>query len=203
MLCCRQDDYMTFERERNGGFRASDHSIILRKRKRDICHRIHNSTWLIETFSITLIIVLQLILINEADSYMSQSISFTISLVTSKIFVPFSLLFNETRIKILILERGWVCAIKYALRYNIFATVAPQQNFNLQNSENSKKVFGSTARKRDVIQISQMIKHVDNEETIRNPSHKISSKQIDKTLPQKCTFSREGENDIPGQVIIS
>ena len=202
MLCCRQDDYMTFERERNGGFRASDHSIILRKRKRDICHRIHNSTWLIETFSITLIIVLQLILVNDADSYRNQSISFTISLVTSKIFVPFSLLFNETRIKILILERGWVCAIKYALRYNIFATVAPQQNFNLQNSENSKKVFGSTARKRDVIQISQMIKHVDNEETIRNPSHKISSKQVDKTLPQKCIFSREGENDIPGQVII-
>ena len=194
---------MTFERERNGGFRASDHSIILRKRKRDICHRIHNSTWLIETFSITLIIALQLILVNEADSYMSQSISFTISLVTSKIFVPFSLLFNETRIKILILERGWMCAIKYALRYNIFATVAPQQNLNLQNCENNTTVFGSNARKRDVIQISQMIKHVDNEETIRNPSNKISSKQIDKTLPQKCTFSREGENDIPGQVIIS
>ena len=150
MLCCRQDDYMTFERERNGGLTASDHSIILRKRKRDICHRIHNSTWLIETFSITLIIVLQLILVNEADSYTNQSISFTISLVTSKIFVPFSLLFNETRIKILILERGWVWAIKSALRYNVFATVAPQQNLNLQNCENNTKVLGSTARKRDV-----------------------------------------------------
>ena len=48
-----------------------------------------------------------------------------------------------------------------------------------------------------------MIKQVGNEEIIRNQSHKILSKQIDKTLPRKCTFLREGENDLPGQVIIS
>ena len=199
---------MTFERERNGGLTASDHSIILRKRKRDICHIIHNSTWLIETFSITFSIVLQLMLVNEADSYMNQSISFTISLVTSKILVPFSLLFNETRIKIMILERGWVWAIKNALRYTFFTRVAPQQNLNVQHCENSTKVLRSTAKIKDepmqkAIQTSKTRKHIDNEEIIRNQSHKNSSKQIVKTLPQKCTFSRDCDDDLPGQVIIS
>ena len=199
---------MTFERERNGGLTASDHSIILRKRKRDICHVIHNSTWLIETFSITFSIVLQLILVNDADSYMNQSISFTISLVASKIFVPFSLLFNETRIKIMILERGWVWAIKSALRYDIFARVAPQENLNVHSCENNTNVLRGNVTKQDVpiqkaIQTSKTRKHIDNEEIIRNQSHQISSKQTNKTLPRKCNFSREGENDLPGQVIIS
>ena len=106
------------------------------------------------------------------------------------------------------MERGWVWAIKNALRYNIFAAVAPQQNINLQNCENSTLVLGNASRKRDIpmqklIQISKIIKHVDNEETIRNQSHTILSKHIDKTLPRKCTFLREGENDLPGQVNIS
>ena len=199
---------MTFEREKNGGLIASAHSISLRKRKRDICHIIHNSTWLIETFALTFSVVLQLILVNEADSYINQSISFTVSLVTSKILVPFSLLFNETRIKILILEHGWAWAIKNALRYNIGARVDPQQNLNVQQCENNTNVSRSTVTKQDVpmqkvSQTSKMMNYIENEEIIRNQSHKISSKQIDKTLPRKCTFTREGDNDIPVQVIIS
>ena len=108
----------------------------------------------------------------------------------------------------MILERGWVWAIKSALRYDIFARVAPQENLNVHSCENNTNVLRGNVTKQDVpiqkaIQTSKIRKHIDNEEIIRNQSHQISSKQTNKTLPRKCNFSREGENDLPGQVIIS
>ena len=61
---------------------------------------------------------------------------FFINLI-SVILVPFTHLFNEHRIKIMVLERGWVFAMKNALRLNIAPRVAPEPNLPVVNPENN------------------------------------------------------------------
>ena len=195
---------MTFEREREGGLNPSPHSIELRKRKRDICHLIHNSAWLIETFSILFIIVFHFLIVTGEAPYVIKFVSFTINLITAKIFVPFSYLFNENRIKIMILEKGWAFAIKNVLRFKSVSTVAPEQNLQLQSHNKHRKRLKNSASTEEI-----------REPKISPTSHKrlwtnsnlgptmpqnISYEKQEKIPPKPCNYFQQDEDALPGQV---
>ena len=47
----RKDDRMTIDRRRDGDLAVTDRSIELRRRKREIVHIIHHTTWIMESLS--------------------------------------------------------------------------------------------------------------------------------------------------------
>ena len=105
----------------------SDRSIEIRKRKRDICNIIHNSTWMIEMFILFSGFMCQLLTL-RTDPYLLQCIHDTVGLVFARIIVPFTNLFAEQRIKIVVMKHGWIRAIKTALRFECFTRVVPMPN---------------------------------------------------------------------------
>ena len=195
---------MTFEREREGGLSPSTHSIELRKRKRDICHLIHNSAWLIETFSILFIIVFHFLIVTGEAPYVIKFISFIINLITAKIFVPFSYLFNENRIKILILEKGWVFAIKNALRLKSVSTVAPEQDLQLQNCNKNRKRLQNNATTEEtqepkILMASNKRRCIDTNLGPTMPQN-ISYKKQEQISPKPCNYFQQDQDALPGQV---
>ena len=195
---------MTFEREREGGLSPSTHSIELRKRKRDICHLIHNSAWLIETFSMVFIIVFHFLIVTGEAPYVIKFVSFTINLISSKIFVPFSYLFNENRIKILILEKGWVFAIKNVLRLKPVSTVAPEQNIHLQSCRRNINRLQNNANT-DPIPEPKLLMTSNKRKSTNKPlgsamHPNFSSKSQEKCPPKPCNYLQEDQDFLPGQV---
>ena len=123
----------------------SDRSIEIRKRKRDICNIIHNSTWVIEMFILFSGFMCQLLTL-RTDPYLLQCIHDTVGLVFARIIVPFTNLFAEQRIKIVVMKHGWICAIKTALRFEHLTRVVPMPNqpipMGLRNEELPRNVQG-------------------------------------------------------------
>jgi hypothetical protein len=90
-----------------------------RTHRRRICNVIHNSTWLAESCTYLVCFTFQL-LAYKVDPYLVNSISGTLScLIFWRIIAPFTHLFNEQRIKLVVLESGWLSAIKQALKFNV------------------------------------------------------------------------------------
>ena len=90
-----------------------------RARKRRICNVINNSTWLAESFTYLVCYILEM-LTHSVDPYLANCISGTLYfLIFWKIMAPFSHIFNEQRIKVIVLKNGWLCAIKHALKFNV------------------------------------------------------------------------------------
>jgi hypothetical protein len=90
-----------------------------RARKRRICNVINNTTWLAESFTLLVCYILQM-LTHSVDPYLANCIGVTLSsLICFRIIAPFSHLFNEQRIKVIVLKNGWLCAIKHALKFNV------------------------------------------------------------------------------------
>ena len=87
----------------------------------------HNSTWVIETFIVFSGCLCQLLTL-RTDPYLIQCIHDTIGLVFARIIVPFTNLFAEQRIKIVVMEHGWIRAIKTALQFGRVSRVAPMAN---------------------------------------------------------------------------
>ena len=105
----------------------SGQAIEIRRRKRQICNIVHNSTWLIETFVLLSSVIIQFLPVRVED-YTAQSVSDTIGLLCARIVVPFTSLFAEQRIKIIVMEKGWVSAIKAALKLEHFTQIVPFNN---------------------------------------------------------------------------
>ena len=104
-----------------GGAKMSNKSKENRIKKRRICNIIHNVTWIAESLTVLAAVVIQLtmdVAFNQ-DPMIIQSISEVLSTLSlHRIITPFAHLFNEKRIKDMILEHGWICAAKAALKFN-------------------------------------------------------------------------------------
>jgi len=96
----------------------------IRRRKREICNRIHNSTWLIETIAILSGGIFQLLAL-RVDPYIVSSVEDILSLLIYRLLVPLTSLFSENRIKVIVLEQGWVSAIKAALKFKHVTQTIP------------------------------------------------------------------------------
>ena len=101
------------------GMRSADGYNAVRTRKRRICNIIHNSTWLAESSILVACAVFQLLSVN-VDSYLVMCFSDTLSaLVFWRIISPFSHLFNEQRIKDIVINNGWISAMHHALKFHV------------------------------------------------------------------------------------
>ena len=114
-----------------GGARMSDQSKQIRIKRRRIRNIIHNVTWIAESLTVLAAVVIQLtmdVAFNQ-DPMIIQSISEVLSTLSlHRIITPFAHLFNEKRIKDMILEHGWICAAKAALKFNrSFRRIEPNQ----------------------------------------------------------------------------
>ena len=111
-------------RRMDGDAPLSNQTMEVRRRKREICNRIHNSTWLIETFAILSGGIFQLLAL-RVDPYIVSSVEDVLSLLIYRLLVPFTSLFSENRIKVIVLEEGWVSAIKTTLKFKRLTQVIP------------------------------------------------------------------------------
>ena len=132
----RKDDRVTIDRRRDGDLAVTDRSIELRRRKREIVHIIHNITWIMESLGLVIGFVFQQIF-SDMNPNICANLIFIQNLISAKTLVPFTHLFNEYRIKVMVLERGWVFAMKNALQFNIVPRVAPESNLTVRNQENN------------------------------------------------------------------
>ena len=110
-----------------GDVPASNQTIEIRRRKREICNIVHNSTWVIETFILLSSVIIQFLSL-RMEPYTAQSVSDTIGLLCARIVVPITSLFAEQRIKVIVMEHGWVPAIKAALKLEHFTRIVPFNN---------------------------------------------------------------------------
>ena len=124
MFLFRQDETMFRGREVNGDVAPSTRMIEIRQRKREICNKIHNSTWLIETLGLSICLIFQLLAL-RIDHYVANSIANLIGKCASQLLGPFTLLFTEKRIKVIVLEQGWISAFKSAITFKYFTPIVP------------------------------------------------------------------------------
>ena len=111
-------------REGNGDVSPSTRMMEIRQRKREICNKVHNSTWLIETLGLSICLIFQLLAL-RIDHYIVNSIANLIGKCTSELLGPFTLLFTEKRIKVIVLERCWIKAFKTAITFKYFTPIIP------------------------------------------------------------------------------
>ena len=128
---------MTIDRRRDGDLAITDRSIELRRRKREIVHIIHHTTWIMETLGVVIGFVFRFVGRSDIYPNIFANLIFIQNLVSAEILVPFTHLFNEHRIKVMVLQRGWIFAMKNALQFNIVPRVAPESNLLAQNPENN------------------------------------------------------------------
>ena len=133
----RKDDRMTIDRRRDGDLAITDRSIELRRRKREIVHIIHHTTWIMETLGVVIGFVFRFVGRSDIYPNIFANLIFIQNLASAEILVPFTHLFNEHRIKVMVLQRGWIFAMKNALQFNIVPRVAPESNLLAQNPENN------------------------------------------------------------------
>ena len=119
-LFFRQDDHMSqLRKQEMTSSRLSRLYDERRAHKRRICNVIHNSTWLAGSCTYLVCYTFQMIA-HSVDPYLVNSISGTLaSLIFWRIIAPFTHLFNEQKIKVIVLENGWLCAIKHAWKFNV------------------------------------------------------------------------------------
>ena len=148
----------------------SDRSVEIRKRKRDICNIVHNSTWVIETFILFSGIFSQLLTL-RTDPYLIQCIHDTIGLVFARIIVPFTYLFAEQRIKIVVMEHGWICAMKTALKFVRVSRVAPMANRPIPMGERNEELPRNVRRPQEEMKSSlkpvEILKLKNNHNSVR------------------------------------
>ena len=128
---------MTIDRRRDGDLAVTDRSIELRRRKREIVHIIHHTTWIMESLSLVIGLFVLQHLCPEINPEICANLVFIHNLFSAKTLVPFTHLFNEHRIKVMVLQRGWIFAMKNALQFNIVPRVAPKSNMLARNPENN------------------------------------------------------------------
>ena len=153
---------MFHNRKIDGDAPLSNQTMEIRRRKREICNRIHNSTWLIETFAILSGGIFQLLAL-RVDPYIVSSVEDVLSLLIYRLLVPFTSLFSENRIKVIVLEQGWVSAIKTALKLKHLTQVIPIRPMPLRINkpfsnhrtiqQNARSGFTATTASKDKIAV--------------------------------------------------
>ena len=124
----RNDDHITVEgRLRCGDPPMSTRAIEIRKRKRHIVNIIHNSAWVIENLVVVSGLLLQFFALKE-DRYLSECVHDTLGLLFTRVLVPFTYLYSDHQIKIIILEEGWFRATMTALRFKKHSAIQPVGN---------------------------------------------------------------------------
>lgn len=121
ILLCSQDDRMASTR-RQGGVGGGSSNVYdeLRARKRRICHIIHNSTWIAEIGLVLICIVLGSLAVNVDDYFVLRlEINLLLFRIFTRIISPFSHLFNEERIKLIILTSNWTTAMRQVIQFNV------------------------------------------------------------------------------------
>ena len=191
ILFDRKDDRVTIDRQKGGDLAISSHSIELRRRKREIIHIIHHATTMIEYLGIAMWFFCQLLPFSGINAYVSNSIALTANNTCAMVLVPFSHLFNEHRIKVMVLEEGWVSAIKQAIRFNIDARVVPILNQSIGNRKNN----GPSSNDFD----AKVIEKYRNQTQSINPTQ-IPSKKMDRnTKSNNGSYEQKDEYDLPNQ----
>ena len=193
ILLDRKDDRVTIDRQNGGDLAISSHSIELRRRKREIIHIIHHATTMIEYLGIAMWFFCQLLLFSGINAYVSNSIALTANNTLAMVLVPFSHLFNEHRIKVMVLEEGWFFAIKQAIRFNIDARVVPILNHSTGNQKNN----GPISNEFDATVIGKF----RNQTQSINPTQ-VSSKKMDRgAKSDNSSYEQKDEHDLPNQVL--
>ena len=115
------------------GVRVSNRTKDMRMKKRRINNIIHNFSWVAESSIVLVACVFRagMAVINIEEQFILHATVFLTALLLYRVLTPFIHLFNEQKIKITILERGWICAIKAAL---MFPSVIRDQEPNRRNS---------------------------------------------------------------------
>ena len=187
---------MLYGRRNEGDVPASNQAIEIRRRKREICNIVHNSTWVIETFMLSINILLEILAL-RIEPYILLSISDTIGSLCSRLVVPFTSLFAEQRIKVIVMERGWISAIKEASKFKHFTQVVPLHN--------NRDPIPSSRNQRDNNQPTSHL-NVSFHLRGRNNSHSnIDSSKVEKTSNEnQKNFTPENSshqnNQIPGSM---
>ena len=167
---------------------ASIRAAKLRDRKRRICNIIHNTTWLAESGTILTTIIFQLgLTIFSIDQYIINSLSDTISALTFwRIVAPYTHLFNEERIKIIILEEGWLSAMVAALQFKV-------TNEN-RNRPSQNRTF--TTDTSNSMKVPETIHHWKNKRNERKTDKRIKvflvEKNLTDTMNKKVVVAHEG-----------
>ena len=184
---------MTIDRQRDGDLAVTDSSIELRRRKREIVHIIHNTTWIIETLGLVIWFVFQQILCSEINPNMCANLIFIQNIISAKTLVPFTHLFNEHRIKVMVLERGWIFAIKNALKFSIVHRVAPESNLTARNPENN----GRHSKK---INVSMEILRKYPKQECVHVTGSIPEASTKNKIANGLDIIKKHETDLPNQV---
>ena len=185
---------MTIDRRRDGDLAVTDRSIELRRRKREIVHIIHHTTWIMESLSFIIgLVVFPHILCPEMNPNICANLIFIHNLISAKVLVPFTHLFNEHRIKVMVLQRGWIFGMKNALQFNIVPRVAPESNLLAQNPENN-------GRRSKRINVSmEILRKYKKQECVHLPGSTPETSSKNK-ITEGSNIIKKHESDIPNQV---
>ena len=205
VLSNRQDEFILRGHRRADDPAPSDRSVEIRKRKRDICNIVHNSTWVIETFIVFSGCLCQLLTL-RTDPYLIQCIHDTIGLVFARIIVPFTNLFAEQRIKIVVMEHGWICAMKTALKFGCVSHVAPMANQPIPMGERNNEIPRNVQRPQEEIKSHvkplEKLKLQNNHRSIRGKKVLAISQNKDGLRSSWASASKnQAPCDLPNMVI--
>ena len=114
------------------GARVSNQTKDMRRKKRRINNIIHHFSWVAESsFVLGALVIEAAMKYYIKEPFILHAGGFLAFLLLYRVLTPFIHLFNEQKIKITILEHGWICAIKAAL---MFPSVIRDQEPNRRNS---------------------------------------------------------------------
>ena len=147
---------------------------------------------MIEYLGIAMWFFCQLLLFSGINAYVSNSIALTANNTIAMVLVPFSHLFNEHRIKVMVLEEGWFFAIKQAIRFNIDARVVPISN----HSTGTRKNYGPSANDFDAKVIGKFCNQTQSVDPTQVPSKKMDRE----TKSDNGKYEQKDEHDLPNQV---
>ena len=164
---------MTIDRSRGEEIVHSSRSTEVRRRKREIINKIHNSSWILESLILVFNGIVQS-LEYFLQNYISQSISATLNLMCHTIFIPCLHLFNEHSVKIMILEHGWFFAMKNAIRLSPVSRIVPQQNRSNTSHPSNVKTLRNTNFTNEDVSPKQRSHKVDSN-SMANTKSKITN----------------------------
>ena len=184
---------MTIDRRSDGDLTVTDRSIELRRRKREIVHIIHNVTWIMESLSLVIGMFIFQQLCPEINPNICANLVVIHNLISANTLVPFTHLFNEHRIKVMVLQRGWIFAMKNALQFNIVPRVAPESNLLAQNPENN-------GRRSKRISVSiEILRKYQKQECVHLPGSFPEAPTKNK-ITEGSDIIIKHESDLPNQV---
>ena len=148
---------------------------------------------MIEYFGFSMYFVVQFLLFGGIISHVSNGFALTLNLTCTMILVPFSHLFNEHRIKMMVLEHGWIFAMKNAIRFNVDSRVAPILNRSTKNLGSN----GPVSNNIDLKSVGKFLNKERMQSIDQSPKKNDISVKLDKS-----SYGQKDECGLPNQVSI-